>query len=227
MGFYDAYDFSRFKMLSRINTGNWVTEPCPEFINTIVEMRKRSGKRNFSVAEIGIGVGATTFLASQQLSEEDTYYIFDFEDSVFALLDDLKTIPEIECEIVAIGNSHKTLDSYNWNLSNMLLEMRRRDQDGMFDVVYLDGAHTFLHDGLAVCMLKEMIKPNGILILDDLFWTYANSPIATEFEREQFPEDQWNARQVLRVQDIFLINDPKFKRLSDSESWRGVFKRID
>ena len=143
------------------------------------------------------------------------------------MLDDLKTIPEIECEIVAIGNSHKDWDSYNWNLSNLLLKMRMQDRNGMFDVVYLDGAHTFLHDGLAVCMLKEMIKPNGILILDDLFWTYKISPTISDLGKEKFPEDQFKAEQVLRVQDVFLVNDPNFKKLSHSKYGRGIFKKIN
>ena len=225
MGFYDNVDLTRFNFISKIRTNPQVAEPSPEFMNAIDEHKNSS--KNLVIAEIGVGFGASTLLACQKLSAGDVYYCFDFQNSIVALLEDLKKFPDLKCAVVGVGNSHKAWDSYNWNLSSMLLDMRLQNLDGWFDVCYLDGAHTFLHDGLAVCMLKEMIKPNGILILDDLFWTYASSPIVSEFGKEQFPEDQWKARQVLRVQDIFLINDPKFKRLSDSESWRGVFKRIN
>lgn len=97
-------------------------------------------------------------LATRKLSSEDTYYFFDFADNAYALLEYLQKIPEVKCKLIAVGNSRKNWDSYNWNLSTMLLQIRSRDEDGMFDVVYLDGAHTFLHDGLAICMLKILMK---------------------------------------------------------------------
>ena len=109
----------------------------------------------------------------------------------------------------------------------MIFEMRERNEPGVFDAAYLDGAHALLHDGLAVCMLKELVKDGGFLILDDLFWSYAKSPapalLAGALKR--FTKEQTEDCQILRVQELFLSNDPNFEKLSSPKSWRGVFRK--
>ena len=102
--------------------------------------------------------------------------------------------------------------------------MREDDLDGFFDVVYLDGAHTFMHDGLAVCILKQLIKKGGYLILDDLFWTYSNWNGGKTVEGK-LPKYQRDDKQILRVQEIFLRHDPNFEKLSDDKSYRGIFRK--
>ena len=100
------------------------------------------------------------------LSEGDRYFCFDFENSIKNFIEDVKVLVsrgelKVRCEVIGLHNSTKEWDSYNWNLSNLLLDMRSKKIEGIFDAVYLDGAHTFLHDGLAVCLLKELIKKAG------------------------------------------------------------------
>ena len=154
------------------------------------------------------------------LGKEDVYYCFDFEDKLKDFLDDLKARDfGINCQVAPFGNSHDEWDSYNWNLSNLIFQMRQSYQRGIFDAVYLDGAHTFLHDGLAVCLLKELIKDGGILILDDLFWKYPDRGIGF------LPKNQREDFQLLRVQEIFLTTDPNFEKLSSPGAYRGVFRK--
>ena len=154
----------------------------------------------------------------------DTYYVFDFEHRLKALKEDLQTRDfGVKCQLFTKGNSTKTFDSYNWNLSNMIFEMRERKQQGIFDVVYLDGAHALLHDGLAVCLLKELVKEGGFLILDDLFWSFAITPKSLEFALRNYTEEQAKDYQCFRVQELFLSNDPNFEKLSSPKAWRGVF----
>lgn len=160
------------------------------------------------------------------LDETDTYYVFDFEDKLKDFSDDLKAYDfGIKCKILPFGNSHDSWDSYNWNLSNMVLGMRQMYLRGIFDVVYLDGAHTLCHDGLAVCLLKELIKDGGILVLDDLFWTYSSSNWGKNFAPGRLPKEQMTDMQILRVQEIFLANDPNFEKLSPPNAYRGIFRK--
>lgn len=160
------------------------------------------------------------------LDEGDVYYGFDFEDRVQEFVADLQARDfGITCEVVLAGNSHNEWDSYNWNLSNMIFRMRERKQAGIFDAVYLDGAHTFLHDGLAVCLLKELIKDGGFLILDDLFWRYSNSKLGQKHSGGRLTREQVEDYQVLRVQELFLSNDPNFEKLSPPNAYRGVFRK--
>lgn len=108
----------------------------------------------------------------------------------------------------------------------MILRMRERQEAGIFDAVYLDGAHTFLYTGLGVCLLKELLKDGAYLILDDLFWTQAKSPTVREKAiRDNVPKEQMEDPQILRVQEIFLTHDPNFEKLSSPKAPRGVFRK--
>lgn len=180
-----------------------------------------------TVAEIGIGFGATSLAVLKMLDEGDVYYGFDFENRVEDFNSDLQARDfGIKCNVVMKGNSRSPGDSYNWNLSNMILEMRKRHEAGIFDAVYLDGGHTFFYTGLGVCLLKELIKDGGYLLLDDLFWTISGSKIARRSAlKNKVPKEQMDDMQVLRVQEIFLLNDPNFERLSSPEDKRGLFRK--
>ena len=160
------------------------------------------------------------------LDENDAYYCFDLENRIEEFKYDLQAQDfGIKCKIITRGNSHKPLDSYNWSLSNMIFEMRERHEAGIFDAVYLDGAHNFIHDGLAVCLLKELIKDGGYLILDDLFWSYAESSTVREWGLQRFTKEQTEDYQIFRVQEIFLTHDPNWEKLSSPKDERGVFRK--
>lgn len=227
MGFYDNCNFDGLKLLSKIkNQNSFVTEPCIEFLSVINQVKHLQPPHSITVAEIGIGFGATALPALMILEKGDIYYAFDFQDRLSDFIDDLQARNfGITCKIIVEGNSRNEWDSYSWNLSNIIFQMRKQKQAGIFDAVYLDGAHTFFHDGLAVCLLKELIKDGGFLILDDLFWTYSASPTAKEFGAARMPTNQMNDMQVLRVQEIFLSNDPNFEKLSPPNAYRGIFRK--
>ena len=224
MGFYDNYNFDGLKFFSQIKNAPLVAEPCGEFLSVIEHLK--SFAKPVTVAEIGIGYGATTLQVLKMLDAQDVYWCFDFEDQLKNLTDDLLTRDfGIKCQLVTAGNSRDEWDSYNWNLSNMVFRMRERHEHGIFDAVYLDGAHTLLHDGLAVCLLKELMKNGGFLILDDLFWTFSSLKGEYTFPHGRLPKYQMDDAQIFRVQELFLTNDPNFERLSPPNTWRGIFRK--
>lgn len=55
--------------------------------------------------------------------------------------------------------------TYSWTLFEML---RRGEQ---FDVVYLDGHHTFYVDLPALLLAHQLLKPGGLFLVDDVDWT--------------------------------------------------------
>lgn len=231
MAFYDDWNFDGLKFLSKIkdNPEFYIFEPCQDFLSIIKHLKSLNVlphmKEGLNIAEIGIGFGATALQALQMLDKEDTYYCFDFEKSLKAFAEDLQARDfGINCQIVMAGNSQLKWDSYNWALSNMIFHMRERNEAGVFDAVYLDGAHTFLHDGLAVCLLKELIKDGGFLVLDDVFWNYSND-LDRDYIKEYLPKNQIEDMQILRVQEIFLSNDPNWEKLSSPENYRSIFKK--
>ena len=223
MGYYDDYNFDGLKFLSQIKDkpDEGISFPCQDLLTVIKHLKK--DRPNISVAEIGIGYGATALQVFKLLDADDVYYAFDFEDTLNDFANDLQARDfGIKCEIVLATNTDKVWDSYNWNLSNMIFQMRERGEDGMFDAVYLDGSHTFIHDGLAVCLLKELIKDGGFLILDDVFWAF-QSPWRQGYGFGKLTKEQLNDYQVLRVRKLFLDNDPNFQAVTPDDDTRGVF----
>ncbi|MBR0103725.1 MAG: hypothetical protein IJQ01_09540 [Selenomonadaceae bacterium] len=225
--FYDNHNFEGLKFFSEIKTHPTVAKPCEKFLDIIKQLKTPPTQRNIVVAEISLGYGATALQVLKLLDAGDMYCGFDFEDKVKDLTDDLQARDfGIKCQIVLSGNSRNQWDSYNWNLSELIFRMREQNLAGIFDAVYLDGAHTLLHDGLAVCLLKELIKDGGYLILDDLFWSYSTSKIEKGLGWDKFmSKEQADDKQIFRVQELFLTNDSNWERLSSPKEWRGIFRK--
>jgi predicted O-methyltransferase YrrM len=64
--------------------------------------------------------------------------------------------------------------SYTWWLKDRVAEHSDRDGNcaGVYDFCYIDGAHNWTVDGLAVILVEKLLKPGGWLLLDDLRWSY-------------------------------------------------------
>lgn len=220
-----------YKALSKIGKKGYCSAPCVEFVELVRE--KKKAKETIVCGEIGVNAGATAVEVCKKLRANDTYYCFDFYDVVTDLISDLKQVPEICCHLEGVGNSYKTLDSYSWSLMKLLFAMRESTEEGIFDIVYLDGSHSFIHDGLSCCLLKELLKENGYLIFDDVFWSYGTSgacnPEVCPETKNSYTDEQINDFQVLRVIDTFMVNDESFKRIYmngiDNPN-RAVFKKI-
>ena len=217
-----------FKVLFHLETDGINITPAWEVLECV--KKKKRDKSAICVAEIGIDIGATAVEVCKLLDSKDKYYAFDFEDKVNALFQDFKRLPNIVCELYAEGNTRKSGDSYNWKLSEMLLYMQENQIDGVFDVVYLDGAHLFGIDGLACCLIKKLIKKGGYIIFDDIHWTYKNNSYESRlaFLRESFPEEQLADKQIMRIINIFMQGDECFQEiyLRKLVDWRPVYQRI-
>lgn len=217
-----------YQLLSQIGTAA-NSYPAYEFIETI--RKKKLEQRIISVAEIGIDVGATAVEACKLLETADNYYLFDFQDIVDMLKEDLSKVPGICCNIKACGNSHRVFDSYCYTLCDILFDMRNKGLNGIFDVAYLDGLHGFSHDGLALCLLKELMKPEGYLVIDDINWTYQDESLSQSAREETskwWSDSQLCEAQVRRAVNAFMINDKSFEEIvlgNLNDSRRIIYKK--
>lgn len=79
--------------------------------------------------------------------------------------------------------------SYTWWLRQQIAD--RSDADGncapCFDFCYLDDAHNWTIDGLAVILVEKLLRPGAWLLLDDLNWFY--EPERSSFGPGQSPAD--------------------------------------
>ncbi len=117
--------------------------------------------------------------------------------------------------------------SYCWWLKELIED--RTDGDGncepLFDFCYLDGAHDWHIDGLAVVLVERLLKPGGWLLMDDLNWTWAETrtqepPNLSERERSSPP--------VRAVWDIVVTPHPRFDRFRlENEAWGWARKGTD
>lgn len=211
-----------------LKKGNYI--PCEEVIFYINEKKAMSGT-GIVVGEVGVDIGATAVEVISILDEKSEYYYFDFEHKINELEKDFETINQNNAKLFGYGNTNKTYDSYSWNLVKLYKEWDEKYGDvKRFDVVYLDGAHTFLHDSSACCILKEMMKVGGYLIFDDIRWSIANSPTVNpkinKSILDKYPIEQINACQVQYVTEIFMDTDERYQFILSEDKNIGVYKRI-
>lgn len=103
--------------------------------------------------------------------------------------------------------------SYTWYLMERL---QRRDRS--FDFCFLDGSHEWETDGLAVLLVERLMVPGGMLILDDLDWTFATSPTLRDSERVRaMPEEERRTPQVRRIFELLVQGNPAFAHSWESE----------
>ncbi len=208
-----------------------LSSPAGEVIELINILKEHN--KPLTVAEVGIGIGATSVKILELLTENDTVYLFDYQRKIDELVEDLKGINNNNVSIIGVGNSEKLYDSYSWNLATMLLNRRNAKKSiPLFDLVYLDGAHAFLHDSTACCVLKDLTKNGGYLVFDDMHWSYANSPTqnpkANPKTNMKFTEDQINTAQISMVVDLFMRHDKDWVQIylnNNLDPDRAVFKK--
>ena len=87
--------------------------------------------------------------------------------------------PGIVDVLADLGLSHRVTPifadrSFTWELGSMLEQTPRP----RFDFCYLDGGHTWDVTGFAFLLVDMMLRPGGIIVLDDLDWSIATSPQA-------------------------------------------------
>lgn len=213
-------------MIEKLKLSSGNVKPAKIVMDLIEELK--SERKKIIVAEIGVGWGATAVEIIKLLSKEDEYWFFDFDDSVEELYNDLSKINANEVKLRAYGNSRRYLDSYAWNLAKLLGD---KEHSAEFDLVYLDGAHTFMHDGITACILKEMISEGGYLVLDDVNWSQAKSPTCNPDVNpgvlDCYTLEQIETCQIEMVKNLFLDMDERYEEINPGNSKRrAVFKRI-
>jgi predicted O-methyltransferase YrrM len=167
-------------------------------------------------AEFGVGVGATTLEVAKILDNHGEIHIFDFHESVQELRYDLHV--RGFTNVHPHGNTNKHWDSYHWSVSK-LLEEGKTEQ---FDLIYIDGAHTYLHDALIFFMADRILKVNGIMIFDDWSWSFSSSQWMKDIRHQFMTDEQINARQIgMFIRDL-VDTHVGYEALLPNEVYRKV-----
>ncbi len=162
------------------------------------------------IAEIGIGIGATSLALAERMNNRGLLHLFDYDDRAKGLKSDLAERGFVNVE--AHGNSRAQFDSYCWNLGQLL---GATGSEGRFHFAYLDGAHSFMHDAAATVLLMRLVRVDGFLLMDDYTWTFAKSPTMNPDVNpgilEQYTKEQLEVPHVKLVCDLFLDPSPDFE----------------
>jgi predicted O-methyltransferase YrrM len=111
--------------------------------------------------------------------------------------------------------------SYTWYLLDRL-----ETQDRTFDFCFLDGSHTWETDGLAVLLVERLMTPGGMIVLDDLDWTYETSPtLARRRETLRLPERERTTPQIRKVFELLVKRNPAFTQVHERDGWGFALKR--
>jgi predicted O-methyltransferase YrrM len=120
----------------------------------------------------------------------------------------------------------REFSSYTWWLKERVAE--RSDAAGnvapLYDFVYLDGAKNWTIDGLAVVLVEKLLRPGGWLLLDDLYWTYAQDPgrVATDgIVHRELSEAERTQPHLRAVFDLIVAQHPSFTELRVQDEWWG------
>lgn len=92
--------------------------------------------------------------------------------------------------------------SFTWELQKLIAHTPRP----VFDLCYFDGGHTWDSTGFGVVLVDMLLKPGGILVLDDMNWSVKTSQHYRKNPKlaAKFSDDEAASPAVRRAWDLIL-----------------------
>lgn len=95
-----------------------------------------------------------------------------------------------------------------------------------YSLVYLDGAHDWFVDGFAALLLDRFVIPGGVLVLDDLDWSFTSSTAPDIVARvSSMTPDVASEPQVRTVWELLLQTDPRWGDFEEHDGW-GIARKL-
>lgn len=117
--------------------------------------------------------------------------------------------------------------SYIWELRKLIKHnIENPDKAKLFDFCFIDGAHSFETDGFAFLLVDKLLNDGGIILFDDINWSYASSPTLkdTDFVK-LMSDDERNAEQINDVIELLVATNPNYEILEIRNRWAWVQKK--
>lgn len=126
------------------------------------------------------------------------------------------------CKLSDHVTIHFEPQSFTWRLMRMLED----GQGPRFDMVYLDGGHSWDVTGFAFFLVDRLLRPGGWLIFDDIDWTYDSSPsLRNNPKIQRMPEDYRATPQVRKVFELLVEPHPDYTECQVEQGWGLARKR--
>ena len=115
--------------------------------------------------------------------------------------------------------------TYIWELRKILKNNLSKNIKQNFDFCFIDGAHSFETDGFAFYLVDLLLNENGIILFDDIDWSYQKSPTLRNSNFvKNMSEDEKNAEQIRDVLELLVASHPNYKILEIKNRWAWVQK---
>lgn len=109
---------------------------------------------------------------------------------------------------------------YDWYLMEHLDQQRPN-----FDFCFIDGAHTWEHDGFAFFLVAAVLNSGGLIVFDDLDWSYATSVALRDQPRVAAMDSRRRETpQVRKVFELLVRPDRRFE-CWEANGWGYARKR--
>jgi len=189
---------------------------------TITSIIIENGFEN--ILELGFRHGVSTCYMAAALDE-----LHNGKITTIDLTDAREASPNIEQLLNELGLAgYVTVfyepTSYTWRMMKMLEE----DSEPRFDLCYVDGAHDWFTDGFAFFLVDRLIKPGGMIIFDDLDWTYSSSPALAKSEKvKKMPQEEKRTPQVRMVWELLVKRHPGYREFIEKDGWAYARKSME
>jgi predicted O-methyltransferase YrrM len=158
------------------------------------------------IAELGCAHGTSTAYLAAALDTKGGGLVrtFDREDArdrepnLFTVLEHVGVESRVRATL--------SRSSYTWELMRILEERTDgQSTEPLFDLCFIDGAHTWETDGLAFLLIDRLLRPDRWIVFDDVNWTLGSSPTLKDTPRVRaMSEEERATPHVRKVIDLLV-----------------------
>ncbi len=154
------------------------------------------------IIEVGFYQGKSSSYIAAILEDQGKGHLSTFDKSSAQ-----NHSPNIENLLEKTGLGHRVTPyyckrSYTWELQRLI----SADERPQFDFCYFDGGHTWDTSGFGVILIDMLLRPGGVILLDDMDWSISKSPHYKKNPKlsKQYDQDEQDAAPVRLIWDTIL-----------------------
>ena len=186
-------------------------ETLREIYNCIVATRATD------CVELGTGFGATTCVMAAAIEE--------IGGGTVTTVDQIVRKPEGVEQLAQLTGLSRHIQAvqhgagYNWFLMRILRDRTKQGQcEPRFDFCYLDGAHEWEPDALAVLVMAKLLRPGAWMAIDDLNFKLRGCHKGWEATYGHRSDEELDTMQVGTVFDLLVKTHPSLEHIMLSNS---------